>query len=98
MGGDIACVRVLIEAKADLQQGYVSSLAHTCMAPCACDSDVDGYTSVHCAAQYGHHALLAFLKLKGANMHALDLNKRSALHWAAYKVGSIRLQYRGNTW
>lgn len=47
--------------------------------------DASGCTPLLVASQYGHVNLAAFLIKRGANYLAVDKNKDSALHWAAYK-------------
>jgi ankyrin repeat protein len=47
--------------------------------------DASGCTPFLVASQYGHVNLAAFLIKRGANYLAVDKNKDSALHWAAYK-------------
>ena len=47
--------------------------------------DASGCTPLLIAAQYGQVEAVAYLIQKGANRNALDTNRDSALHWAAYK-------------
>jgi ankyrin repeat protein len=47
--------------------------------------DKSGCTPLLIAAQYGHADLAAFLIKRGADPHAVDDSKDTALHWAAYK-------------
>ena len=53
-------------------------------------TDGAGCTPLLIAAQYGHVDLVALLLQRGANGTAVDKNRDSALHWAAYK-GSIQV-------
>eukprot|EP00565_Helicotheca_tamesis_P007460 CAMPEP_0185727478 /NCGR_PEP_ID=MMETSP1171-20130828/3158_1 /TAXON_ID=374046 /ORGANISM="Helicotheca tamensis, Strain CCMP826" /LENGTH=808 /DNA_ID=CAMNT_0028396057 /DNA_START=84 /DNA_END=2510 /DNA_ORIENTATION=- len=50
--------------------------------------DKSGCTPLLIAAQYGHADLAAFLIKRGADLNAVDFQRDSALHWAAYK-GSV---------
>lgn len=52
--------------------------------------DGAGCTPLLIAAQYGHVDVVAFLLQRKANGAAVDNNRDSALHWAAYK-GSIQV-------
>ncbi len=47
--------------------------------------DASGCTPLLIASQYGHPDLAAFLIRRGANPHAVDSSRDTALHWAAYK-------------
>lgn len=66
-------------------------------------ADSNGYRATHVAAQYGQTALLyQFVTKWGVDVDAPDNDRRSPLHWAAYKgfADSIRLllfmdAYRG---
>jgi len=53
-------------------------------------TDGSGCTPLLIAAQYGHVDVVAFLLQRKANGTAVDQNRDSALHWAAYK-GSIQV-------
>jgi hypothetical protein len=60
-----------------------------------CGADIEGADGAGCtplliAAQYGHVDVVAFLLQRNANGAAVDHNRDSALHWAAYK-GSIQV-------
>jgi len=52
--------------------------------------DTSGCTPLLIASQYGHPDLAAFLIRRGANPHAVDSSRDTALHWAAYK-GSVEV-------
>jgi len=52
--------------------------------------DASGCTPLLIASQYGHPDLAAFLIRRGANPHAVDSSRDTALHWAAYK-GSVEV-------
>ena len=52
--------------------------------------DSSGCTPLLIASQYGHPDLAAFLIRRGANPHAIDSSRDTALHWAAYK-GSVEV-------
>mmetsp|Transcript_26140 Transcript_26140/g.55137 ORF Transcript_26140/g.55137 Transcript_26140/m.55137 type:complete len:850 (+) Transcript_26140:59-2608(+) len=52
--------------------------------------DSSGCTPLLIASQYGHPDLAAFLIRRGANPHAVDSSRDTALHWAAYK-GSVEV-------
>jgi ankyrin repeat protein len=52
--------------------------------------DLSGCTPLLIASQYGHPDLAAFLIRRGANPHAVDSSRDTALHWAAYK-GSVEV-------
>mmetsp|Transcript_12003 Transcript_12003/g.25830 ORF Transcript_12003/g.25830 Transcript_12003/m.25830 type:complete len:847 (+) Transcript_12003:89-2629(+) len=52
--------------------------------------DSSGCTPLLIASQYGHPDLAAFLIRRGANAHAVDSSRDTALHWAAYK-GSVEV-------
>ncbi|XP_062182754.1 probable protein S-acyltransferase 23 isoform X3 [Phragmites australis] len=57
-------------------------------------ADVNGYRAVHVAAQYGQTSFLHHIISKyAADFDALDNDRRSPLHWAAYKgsADAIRL-------
>lgn len=80
MGGNLACVRVLVrKARAQLDV-----------------QDKDGYYPTHAAAQHGKTAVLEYLKLNGADLHARDGSNRTLLHWAAFKNELITAQYLVN--
>ncbi len=48
---------------------------------------------VHCAAQYGHTAILDYLKLHNARINVKDNDDRTPLHWAAYKNTVLTTQW-----
>lgn len=48
-------------------------------------TDASGCTALLIAAQYGQVEAVAYLIQKGAKRNALDGNRDTALHWAAYK-------------
>eukprot|EP00579_Thalassiosira_antarctica_P032124 CAMPEP_0202001666 /NCGR_PEP_ID=MMETSP0905-20130828/7710_1 /ASSEMBLY_ACC=CAM_ASM_000554 /TAXON_ID=420261 /ORGANISM="Thalassiosira antarctica, Strain CCMP982" /LENGTH=386 /DNA_ID=CAMNT_0048558407 /DNA_START=45 /DNA_END=1201 /DNA_ORIENTATION=+ len=52
--------------------------------------DTSGCTPLLIASQYGHPDLAAFLIRRGADPHAVDSSRDTALHWAAYK-GSVEV-------
>jgi len=52
--------------------------------------DSSGCTPLLIASQYGHPDLAAFLIRRGADPHAIDSSRDTALHWAAYK-GSVEV-------
>lgn len=49
------------------------------------ECDHNGCTPLIVAAQYGQSLVLSFLLQKGADKFHMDINKDTALHWAAYK-------------
>lgn len=73
-GPNLPVIRHLIEASKKEEQ---PSLMETV--------DASGCTPLLIAAQYGQVEAVAYLIQKGANRHALDGSRDSALHWAAYK-------------
>lgn len=49
------------------------------------ECDYNGCTPLIIAAQYGQSLVVSFLLQKGADKYHMDINKDTALHWAAYK-------------
>ena len=72
-----------------------SDLASDSASASASDVGIDAQDSSGCtplliASQYGHPDLAAFLIRRGADPHAIDSSRDTALHWAAYK-GSVEV-------
>lgn len=73
-GPNLPIIRFLIEeSKKEEQPSLIETI------------DASGCTPLLIASQYGQVEAVAYLIQKGANRHALDTNRDSALHWAAYK-------------
>ena len=53
------------------------------------ECDHNGCTPLIIAAQYGQSLVISFLLQKGANKYHMDINRDTALHWAAYKGNTI---------
>lgn len=49
------------------------------------ECDYNQCTPLIIAAQYGQSLVVTFLLQKGADKYHMDINKDTALHWAAYK-------------
>lgn len=62
-------------------------------------SDVQGYNSVHVAAQNGQEMILILLEAHGADLNSTDKAGRSALLWAAYRghTGAVESLIRSSS-
>ena len=49
------------------------------------ECDYNGCTPLIIAAQYGQSLVVSYLLQKGADKYHMDINRDTALHWAAYK-------------
>ena len=49
------------------------------------ECDHNGCTPLIIAAQYGQSLVISYLLQRGADKYHMDINRDTALHWAAYK-------------
>ena len=50
--------------------------------------DVEGYSCVHLAAQFGFTAIIAYLIAKGTDVNLRDRNGMTPISWSAYRCAA----------